>query len=185
MLVVVVQESPQPRLELRRRTEVPTPQKPPRQHAEPQLHLIQPTAMLRREHEAVRIALRTQKRPALPARLQGTGPKRPAVDRRQHLADLQAPVRIQVVYHPGDLVPVAEVTHHALRWAAKSLLVRVSPRSQTTSPVGTTNEAINARVPCRMYSNSRFSGRPGCRLGQLRCRICIPVSRRRDQQRPC
>ena len=45
--------------------------------------------------------------------------------------------------------------------ARKSRLVRVGPRSQTTSPVGTTNVVIIVRVPWRMYSNSRFSGLPG------------------------
>ncbi|HEX4613974.1 MAG TPA: hypothetical protein VH092_37680, partial [Urbifossiella sp.] len=43
----------------------------------------------------------------------------------------------------------------------KSIDVRVNPRFRTTSPVGITNEAINARVPGRMYSCSRFSGCPG------------------------
>jgi hypothetical protein len=62
-------------------------------------------------------------------------------------------------------------------WLAKSADVRVGPRSQTTCPVGTTNEAINARVPCRMYSCSRFSGCPGRagRVGALRSRICVPA----------
>jgi len=47
------------------------------------------------------------------------------------------------------------------KWAAKSRLVRVTPKSHTTLPVGTTNEAIKQRVPWRMYSCSRFSGLPG------------------------
>ena len=52
----------------------------------------------------------------------------------------------------------------ALKWAmnpTKSASVRLSPTMPQTLPVATSNAAIRAFVPCRIYSNSRRSTCPG------------------------
>ena len=61
--------------------------------------------------------------------------------------------------------------------ATKSSSVRVSPMVPRTVPFATSNAAIRALVPCRMYSNSRRSTCPGF-IGSLlaaRSRAWIPV----------
>src|SRR5438552_331754 len=55
MSIVVLQKRTQTPLELRRACEVAALEESPRQHAEPQLHLVQPRAILRREVKHVRV----------------------------------------------------------------------------------------------------------------------------------
>src|SRR3954469_22519293 len=99
--VLLVQKAAQPLLELRRRGKVAPLEEPPRQHAEPQLHLVQPGPMFRGEYEAEVVGRVRQECTPLSAVLQGPRTKRPAVECRQDLTGLQTPVRIQVVQDPG------------------------------------------------------------------------------------
>jgi hypothetical protein len=52
--------------------------------------------------------------------------------------------------------------------STEPLLVRVTPKSHTTLPVGRTNEAMRQRAPWRMYSCSRYSGLP-CSTKSVGC----------------
>ena len=66
-------------------------------------------------------------------------------------------------------------------WATcptKSASVRVGPRVGASSgPVTTWKLPIRVRVPCRRYSNSRHSTRPGFRgnVAATRPSACMPV----------
>ena len=56
---------------------------------------------------------------------------------------------------------VGAEANRVCRNATKSASVRLSPMLPRTLPVATSNAAIRAFVPCRMYSNSRRSTCPG------------------------
>jgi len=85
-------------------------------------------------------------------------------------------VGIEVIEDPVIAGHLWQLGDHHVQMAAKSSLVRVMPRFQSTWPVGTTKEARNARTPWRMYSCSRFSaGRLANGVGYFRWSICIPV----------
>src|SRR6476659_9553450 len=63
--VVRPQVHRQPSLKLRRRGEVPPLEEAPNQYAEPQLHLVQPGAVFRGEHEPIAVLRVGQERPTL------------------------------------------------------------------------------------------------------------------------
>src|SRR6516162_2837714 len=99
-------------LELRHACEIAMPQEAARQHAEPQLHLIQPRAMLGREVKHMLVRWVAQKRPPLPARPQLPGIERDIAECRDPLAGFHAPVRVQVVHHPVKARSVTEMASH-------------------------------------------------------------------------
>ena len=112
MRVVVLQEGTQPPLELLRRAEVAPAQEAPGQHAEPQLDLVQPRPVRGREVEHVLVRRVGQERPPLLARPQPPRLERDVAQGRDVLADLQAPVRVQVVQHPIEPPEVPEMRGH-------------------------------------------------------------------------
>ncbi len=130
-------------------------------------------------HEVKHMLVRrvAQKRSQLPARPQFPGMEGHIVERCDPLTDFPAPVGVQVVYQPVKAGSVAEGASHLADVPGE---VRTGPR-RTEIPHhfagGHTNELINVRVPWRMYSNSLFSGWPGCAgcVGCLRWRIGMPV----------
>src|SRR6476620_1442585 len=110
--VILLQKNLQSVLELRYAGIIPTSQKTTRQHAEPQLHLIQPRAMLRREVKHVLVRRVAQKRPPLTARPQSPRVERDITERRNPLAHFHAPVCVQVVHHPVKTRSVTEIAGH-------------------------------------------------------------------------
>ncbi len=132
--------------------------------------------MFGRKVEDMRMAWIAQECPALHTMAQGLGHKGHLAPLRHHTADVKAPVGVEIIHHPV-------VTVHVWQW--------LDDMGQMGSEIGTgagLNEAIKARVPCRMYSCSHFSGLPGaigC-VGYVRSRICIPVfSSLQMTTRPC
>src|SRR5690348_11330671 len=89
--VVRLQKYTQPLLEIRHARKIAPPQEATRQHTEPQLHLIQPRAMLGREVEHVLVRRVAQKRPPLTARSQFPGIEGNIAEGRDPLAYLHAP----------------------------------------------------------------------------------------------
>src|SRR5262249_15128042 len=69
-------------------------------HTEPQLHLIQPRAMLGREVKHVLGRRLAQKRPPWTARPQLPGIERNISECRDPLAHFHAPMRVQLVHYP-------------------------------------------------------------------------------------
>src|SRR5436305_1032104 len=114
MRIVVAEVSPNLLRQVFLRGEVPTPQHPPAQHAEPDLNLVQPAAMLGREVNHMPPAPRRQERPPLRPRPQPLLLTRvPAATlESQVAAQLQRPVRVQVVHYPVELLDLRELLHH-------------------------------------------------------------------------
>ena len=75
-------------------------EKPPRQDAKPQLHLIQPGAMLGRKVKDMLMGRITQESASLDPTLQGLGSKREITPRRDQATHVQAPVGIEVIDYP-------------------------------------------------------------------------------------
>jgi hypothetical protein len=118
-----------------------------------------------------------QERPPLGPSAQRLGHERHTAPLGDQAADVQAPGRIESIYYPVIAL---------LRWqlvddvGQRGGTIGAGPRLppfQITCPVATTNEAIKARTPWRMYACSRCSGFPGAMgcVGYVRCSICIPV----------
>ena len=103
--------------------------------------------MQRREVEHQAVARVAQKRTPLHPSLEILGQQRHVAPLGHQPADLQAPVRVQIVHHPVIALLVRVLLPYMAKWATQSRLVRVSPRSQTTFPVGTMNEFSSTRVP--------------------------------------
>ena len=80
--------------------EVATPDHPPRHHAEPYLHLVQPTPVLGREVDDVPVRRVRQERPPLRPPLELLRLELDPVQPREQPAHLQAPVRVEVIHHP-------------------------------------------------------------------------------------
>src|SRR5262245_28790467 len=124
-LVVFFQIRSQPLFKLLYRAEIATPQKLPGQHAEEQLHLVQPRPMTRHIVEHVPLFASAEERASLLLRLQLLGLERHAVEVSHHLAQLQAHVRVQVVHHPVELLHVGVVSRHTQHMSPE---VQVGPR---------------------------------------------------------
>jgi len=75
-------------------------EKTPRQDAKPQLHLIEPGAMLGRKVKDMLMGRITQESASLDTALQGLGSKREITPRRDQATHIQAPVGIEVIDHP-------------------------------------------------------------------------------------
>ena len=75
-------------------------EKTPRQDAKPQLHLIQPGAMLGRKVKDMLMGRITQESAALDTALQGLGSTREITPRCDQATHVQAPVGIEIVDHP-------------------------------------------------------------------------------------
>ena len=75
-------------------------EKTPRQDAKPQLHLIQPGAMLGRKVKDMLMGRITQESASLGTALQGLGSKWEITPRGDQATHIQAPVGIEVIDHP-------------------------------------------------------------------------------------
>ena len=109
LIVVVVQELPQSRLEVLSRTKVALCKEPATENPEPKFDLIEPTAVLGREMEHVLVRWVAQKRSpflAAPQRLCVQRDIAPLGDQRAYR---QAPVRVEVVQNPMVTVHFGEV----------------------------------------------------------------------------
>ena len=142
--------------------------------AEPQLDLVEPGGVFRRveELDAVGRGRRGRRRgSAWDAQDARPGPSRPgrrrgrsgSATRRTSASDWWV-LRLSARKSQGASGSVA--TTWAM-WAAKSASVRVGPSAGArTCPVATLQVAIRLRVPWRMYSCSRRSGRRGAAAGR-------------------
>src|SRR5712691_3608661 len=83
-----------------RRAEVPTFQKTTCQDAKPQLDLIEPRPMFWCKMEHMLMGRVTQECPSLLPPVQGFREEGESTPRGHKAADVQAPVRIQVIEHP-------------------------------------------------------------------------------------
>src|ERR1700689_2031454 len=110
--IVTLQILQQTLLEIRWRTEVATLQETTRQHAEPQLHLVQPGTMLGREMKHMLVLRIRQERTPLLARLEQTRLEGHIAQGRDVFADFQTPVRVQIVQHPVELLELPEMQGH-------------------------------------------------------------------------
>jgi len=75
-------------------------EKTPRHDAQPQLHLIEPGAMLGCKVKDMLMGRITQESASLDTALQGLGSKREITPRCHQATDVQAPVGIEIVDHP-------------------------------------------------------------------------------------
>ena len=75
-------------------------EKTPRQDAKPQLHLIQPGAMLGCKVKDMLMGRIAEERAPLDAALQLLGDKRDRTPLGHELADLETPVGIKIIHHP-------------------------------------------------------------------------------------
>jgi len=110
--VVLLQPALQTLSELGHRIEVSVPQQLPAQHAEEQFDLIQPRAMDRREVEHHPVAGVAQERPTLRPTLQILFHQRHGAPLGHQPANLQAPVRIQIVHNPVVALKVRVTLPH-------------------------------------------------------------------------
>jgi hypothetical protein len=145
----------------------------PRQDAKPPFHLVEPGAMFGGKVEDLLLGRITQQGTPLPPAVQGLHHQRPVAPLGHQPADREAPGRLELIHHPVVARPSGELLDDVGQMRGEVL----TPRCQTTCPVATTNEAIKARTPCRLYACSRFSGWPGARGcgGYWRGSICLPV----------
>ncbi len=100
ILIVVFQVGAQTLLELFRILERATRQETPLQYAKPQLHLIQPRTMFGSEVKHVFVGRIGQKRTAIGSSLQRFRMKLEIAPAGNETANVQTPMRIQVVQHP-------------------------------------------------------------------------------------
>src|SRR5580704_18464568 len=94
------------------REEIPTPQYAPAQHPKPDLDLIQPTAVFRREVDHMpRTTSGQEGPPLLPCPQPQTLVPTTRID-GQIAAQLERPMRVQVVHHPVEPLYLREHLHH-------------------------------------------------------------------------
>ena len=103
-LIVAIQILPHLFLELFHRREITTPQKLPTEHAEPQFYLIQPRAVQRYIMKYMLVLWITQKGASLGLVLQLFRLEGNAVQVGHDFAQIQAPMRVQIVHDPVDLL---------------------------------------------------------------------------------
>ena len=82
------------------RREIPAFEKTTGQDAEPQLHLIEPRPMLGGKVKHMLMGRIAQERPALRTAAQGLGEVRDVTPLGHELAELKAPMGIEIVDHP-------------------------------------------------------------------------------------
>ena len=109
MGVVVVQVCDQSSDEFRGRGKVAAFEPAARQGAEPQFDLIEPRAMFGREVEHMFVVGVGQKGASLRAGAQVAAVERQAVQPSHEFANVQAPVRVQVVENPMEPLVVGEM----------------------------------------------------------------------------
>ena len=114
------------------RTEVASLQKPAGQDAKPQLHLVEPGAMFGCKVEDMLMAWIAQECPALHPMAQVLGHTGHLAPLSHHTADVQAPVRVEIIHHPVVTCMSGSCLTTWAKWAAKSALVRVCPTFHTT-----------------------------------------------------
>lgn len=100
MSVVDLKIVRQTRFKIVGRIEIAALEKSPRQDAQPQLHLIQPGAMLGRKVQDMLMGRITQEGASLDPALQGLGSKGEITPRRDQATHVEAPVGIEVIDHP-------------------------------------------------------------------------------------
>jgi hypothetical protein len=119
--IVVLQPFRQSFLEVSRTAEIAPLQETPAQDAEEQFYLVQPRAVNRREVEHVSVTGIAQESAALPARFQGLGMEWQPATLRYPAANIEAPMRVQIVYDPikpfvrgemlSDMIEVLDPIH--------------------------------------------------------------------------
>jgi hypothetical protein len=159
-------EALDPLLEMLLGGEVAAPEQLADQDREPNLDLVDPGRVLRREVEgdpmrgiakeclACRHRLEDARLSLLPKLFVDAA----TIGNQTDHAFGQWVLRLsQTTCHRAD----GAVANRSSRNATKSASVRLSPMRPRTLPVATSNAAISAFVPCRIYSNSRRSTCPG------------------------
>src|SRR5687767_12932454 len=98
--------------------------------------------MLGRKMKHMRMPRVAQKSPPLLTSAQVLGQKGHPAPLGNHTADVQTPVRVEIINHPIVALHSGQLLDDMGQMGRKkSALVRVSPRFHTTGPVGTTNAA--------------------------------------------
>src|SRR5207245_3367293 len=118
-----------------RRAEVPTFQEATCQDAQPQFDLIEPRPMFRRKMEEMLMGWIAQECSPLFPPAQGLGNAGEITPRRHEAADVQAPMRIEIIDHPviaghgGELLPdIGQMCREVLTGAGRPEMPEHLPR---------------------------------------------------------
>jgi len=121
MSIVIVQVGCQALNEFRRRSEIATFQKTTRQRAEPQFDLIEPGAMFGGEVKNVFVFGISQESAALAAGAQIALVKRQSAQAGDEFANVQTPMRVQVVHDPMEALVLGELPGDVVQMGGKVL----------------------------------------------------------------